>query len=268
MDVSRARVGALRAAPARAGRGCSPRGKPRPGMRVFYGHDRVPGPGERAAGGTAKMQKLAERFPNSPTRLLAPLPRLDLAPARPRPAARPRAAARHPGRRQPGRRRLPGLGGRPRPRRSTGRCAGRSLAADHVLYQSEFCKRSADRVPRRAARRVGGPPQRGRRRATSRRPARRRPAARCCCSAATRRRRTGSSSALRTLAALAAAHPDARLLVTGRLVSPLEPLVDGARARASGSSSSASTRSATRRRSSAARTCFCTRRSTTPARRS
>jgi glycosyltransferase involved in cell wall biosynthesis len=36
----------------------------REGVRVFYGHDRVPGPGERVAGGTAKFQRLAQRFPN------------------------------------------------------------------------------------------------------------------------------------------------------------------------------------------------------------
>ena len=35
-------------------------------MLVFYGRDRVPAPGERAAGGTVKIQKLAARFPNTP----------------------------------------------------------------------------------------------------------------------------------------------------------------------------------------------------------
>src|SRR5687768_2968357 len=41
-------------------------GRAAPGVRVFYGHDRVPGSGERAAGGTAKAQKLNERFTNAP----------------------------------------------------------------------------------------------------------------------------------------------------------------------------------------------------------
>ena len=41
-------------------------GAPARGMRVFYGHDRVPAAGEPAAGGTVKFQKLAGRFPNSP----------------------------------------------------------------------------------------------------------------------------------------------------------------------------------------------------------
>src|SRR5437588_3913311 len=41
--------------------------RPRPGVRVFYGHDRVPAQGEAVAGGSAKFQRLAERFPNHPT---------------------------------------------------------------------------------------------------------------------------------------------------------------------------------------------------------
>ena len=41
-------------------------GRVQPGLRVFYGWDRIPGPGEPVAGGTAKLQKLAERWPNSP----------------------------------------------------------------------------------------------------------------------------------------------------------------------------------------------------------
>lgn len=42
-------------------------GGAKPGLRVFYGWDRVPGPGEQVAGGTAKLQKLAARWPNDPT---------------------------------------------------------------------------------------------------------------------------------------------------------------------------------------------------------
>jgi len=37
------------------------------GVRVFYGHDRVPAPGDPVAGGSGKFQRLAQRFPNSPT---------------------------------------------------------------------------------------------------------------------------------------------------------------------------------------------------------
>ena len=65
MDVSPARVGRYGRGAARWAR-LAVAGRPVPGVRVFYGHDRVPGPGERAAGGTVKMQKLAEAFPNTP----------------------------------------------------------------------------------------------------------------------------------------------------------------------------------------------------------
>ncbi len=117
--------------------------RPGSGVRVFYGHDRVPGPGEPAAGGTAKFQKLAVRFPNSPHdfNLLylgsSGLPR-DLKPLLW--ATRRRdtrvvlsqdgvgytgwAGARTDEVNAPLRRALQG--------------------ADHVLYQSDFCKRSAD----------------------------------------------------------------------------------------------------------------------------
>ena len=56
-------------------------GRAAPGLRVFYGWDRVPGPGEPVAGGTAKLQKLAGRWPNSPTDFSAPLSRDDVHPA-------------------------------------------------------------------------------------------------------------------------------------------------------------------------------------------
>src|SRR5207247_7817592 len=36
------------------------------GLRVFYGHDLVPGPGDAVTGGSGKFQRLAQRFPNSP----------------------------------------------------------------------------------------------------------------------------------------------------------------------------------------------------------
>ena len=68
---------------------------------MFYGHDLVPEPGEPVAGGTGKFQRLAQRFPNTPARLHAPLSGLDVAAARPRPllcASLDDAAAR---RRQP-----------------------------------------------------------------------------------------------------------------------------------------------------------------------
>src|SRR5256714_13457032 len=117
--------------------------RPGPGLRVFYGHDGVPSPGEPVAGGTAKFQRLAARFPNSPTafsllylgstwlpRDLRPL--LWLARRRGAPIVVNQSGVAYPGwagaatdeLNRPFRRAL--------------------LAAEHVLYQSEFCKRSAD----------------------------------------------------------------------------------------------------------------------------
>ena len=65
MDLSPARAGRYGRAGVRWARLLASR-RTKPGVRVFYGHDRVPAPGERAAGGTAKAQKLAARWPNSP----------------------------------------------------------------------------------------------------------------------------------------------------------------------------------------------------------
>ena len=118
-------------------------GRPAPGVRVFYGQDRVPGPGEPVAGGTAKFQRLAARFPNSPTDFTllylgsSGLPR-DLRPLL--------WLARRRGTRvivnQDGVG-YPGWAGAEtedfnRPLRRA------LLAADHVLYQSAFSKRSSD----------------------------------------------------------------------------------------------------------------------------
>jgi glycosyltransferase involved in cell wall biosynthesis len=115
----------------------------RDGVRVFYGHDRVPAPGDAVAGGTGKFQRLAQRFPNSPDdfsllylgstwlpRDLRPL--LGLARRRRIPVVVNQSGVAYPGWagaetdriNEPFRRAL--------------------LAADHVLYQSEFCKRSAE----------------------------------------------------------------------------------------------------------------------------
>jgi len=117
--------------------------RPGSGVRVFYGHDVVPAAGDAVAGGTGKFQRLAQRFPNSPTdfsllylgstwlpRDLRPL--LSLARRRRVPVVLNQSGVAYPGWagdetdeiNRPFRRAL--------------------LAADHVLYQSEFCKRSAD----------------------------------------------------------------------------------------------------------------------------
>jgi len=113
------------------------------GVRVFYGHDVVPGPGDPVAGGTGKFQRLAQRFPNSPTgfsllylgstwlpRDVGPL----LAYARRRriPLVVNQSGVAYPGWAGSETTRINDRFRRP------------LLAADHVLYQSEFCKRSAD----------------------------------------------------------------------------------------------------------------------------
>jgi glycosyltransferase involved in cell wall biosynthesis len=112
-------------------------------VRVFYGHDRIPSPGDPAAGGTAKLQKLAERFPNRPhdfnllylgntylPRDLRPL--LWIVRRRQIPFVVNQNGVGYPG----------WAGERTdevnRPLRRA------LLAADHVVYQSAFSKRSSD----------------------------------------------------------------------------------------------------------------------------
>ncbi len=142
MDVSPARAGRYGRAGARWARLLTSR-RVAPGLRVFYGHDRIPDPEEPARGGTAKFQRLVTRFPNRPTdftllylgsswlprdlRLLLWLARRRRSPLvlNQNGVGYPAWAGAHTGEVN---RRL---------RRAL-------LAAEHVLYQSEFCKRSAD----------------------------------------------------------------------------------------------------------------------------
>jgi glycosyltransferase involved in cell wall biosynthesis len=197
-------------------------GRARPGVRVFYGHDRVPAPGERAAGGTAKAQKLNERFPNSPAdfsllylgttwlpRDLRPLLRL----------ARRRGApivVNHDGVAYPG-----WAGDRVDDLNRPLRLA--VLSADHVFFQSDFSKLSADvflgeprgsweilrnAVDVRHFTPATEPP----------------PDGPVLLLGGDQTQAYRIELALRTLAALLPMHPDARLLVTGRLVVPVEPL--------------------------------------------
>jgi glycosyltransferase involved in cell wall biosynthesis len=114
-----------------------------PGLRVFYGWDELPAPGEPVAGGTAKLQKLAARWPNSPTdfsllylgttylpRDLRPL--LRLARRRRAPIVVNQDGVAYPG----------WAGDRTDELNVPLRRA--VLAADHVVYQSAFSKRSSD----------------------------------------------------------------------------------------------------------------------------
>jgi glycosyltransferase involved in cell wall biosynthesis len=120
------------------------------GVVVFYGHDRIPGPGEVAHGGTVKFQHLERVFPNEPSSFNV----LYLGSSN-RPAdssalirlARERGAAiawnqdgvAYPGWHGPGWER-------------TNRPLAEGLhAADHVFFQSEFCRLSSDRFLGRRA---------------------------------------------------------------------------------------------------------------------
>jgi glycosyltransferase involved in cell wall biosynthesis len=117
--------------------------RPAPGLRVSYGWDLIPAPGEPTAGGTAKLQRLGTRFPSHPADFTllylgsTYLPR-DLRAllwiARRRRAT---VVVNQDGVGYPG-----WAGTRTeevnRPLRRA------LLAADHVLYQSEFSKRSSD----------------------------------------------------------------------------------------------------------------------------
>ena len=198
-------------------------GRPDAGLRVFYGHDRVPAPGERAAGGTVKIQKLAPRFPNTPVgfsllylgttwlpRDLGPL--LALVRRRGIPLVANQDGVAYPG----------WAGSRTeelnRPLRQA------LLAADHVLYQSAFSKLSADTFL--------GEPRGGweilpnavdvERFAPAPKPPTDGPV---LLLGGDQTQAYRLELALRTLRALRALHPEARLLVTGRLVSDPAPLV-------------------------------------------
>jgi glycosyltransferase involved in cell wall biosynthesis len=222
MDVDRERVSRYGRALARWTRLVTS-GKARPGVRVFYGHDRVPLPGERAAGGSVKMQKLAERFPNSPSDFSVLylgttwLPR-DLGPVLR--VAKRRGAGVIVNQDGVG---YPGWAGDRA--EDVNRPLRRTLqAADHVIYQSEFSKLSADLF-------LGEPPgtweilpnavdvSRFAPAATSP------PGGPVILLGGDQTQRYRLELALRTFALLRSRHPEARLLVTGRLVSSPEALL-------------------------------------------
>jgi glycosyltransferase involved in cell wall biosynthesis len=219
--IDRARIGRYTRAGTRWAR-LFASGKPGPGLRVFYGHDRVPAPGEPVAGGTAKFQRLATRFPNHATDFSLLylgstwLPRdlswlLRLARRRGIPVVLNQNGVGYPGWAGEG------VDAFNRPIREA------LLAADHVLYQSEFCKRSADEWVAPASRSwevlhnavdvdhftpAEQPPEGGP----------------VLLLGGDQYQEYRLELGLRTLAALLPRHPGARLLVTGRLVSPVEPL--------------------------------------------
>jgi glycosyltransferase involved in cell wall biosynthesis len=199
-------------------------GRPEPGARVFYGHDVVPAAGEAVAGGSAKFQRLATRFPNHATDFSILylgstwLPR-DLRPL-----------LWH-----AGRQRIPLLlnqngVGYPGWAGADTDAVNRPLrlvigAAEHIVYQSEFCKRAADEwvgepsgtwevlhnaVDTRHFTPSGRPPEGGP----------------TLLLGGDQYQAYRLELGLETLAALLPSSPDAQLLVTGRLVTPVEPLVE------------------------------------------
>jgi glycosyltransferase involved in cell wall biosynthesis len=198
--------------------------RPDPGLRVSYGWDRVPAPGEPATGGTAKLQKLAGRWPNRPAdftllylasphfpRDLGPLLRI----ARRRNAA---VVVNQDGVAYPG-----WAGDRVE---ELNRPLRRALAAaDHVLYQSAFCKRAADELVAEPA---------GSWEILSNAvdvrhftPAEHPPAdGPVLLLGGDQYQAYRLELGLETVAALLPSHPDAQLLVTGRLVTSPQPLVE------------------------------------------
>ncbi len=199
-------------------------GRARPGLRVFYGWDRVPGPGEQVAGGTAKLAEARRPLAEPPDRLLAPLPRHDLPAARPAARSSGSRAGAGEDRRQPGRCRVPGLGGRAhrraeraaparRPRRRPRRLPER---VQQALVRSHSSASRADR----------GRSSRTRSTWSDSRPARRPPDGPVVLLGGDQTQAYRLELALETFRHVLAAHPDARLLVSGRLVS--DPIGDPA----------------------------------------
>ena len=195
----------------------------RHGLRVFYGHDVVPAAGEPVAGGSAKFQRLASRFPNDPSgftllylgstwlpRDLRPL--LELAKRRSVPVIVNQDGVAYPGWagnetekiNEPSRRAL--------------------MAAEHVLYQSEFSKRSADQY-------LGEPSGtwevlHNAVDVNHFTPARRTPAGGpVLLLGGDQTQVYRLELGLRTFALVLRTAPAARLIVTGRLVSSVEPLL-------------------------------------------
>jgi glycosyltransferase involved in cell wall biosynthesis len=223
MELDRARVGRYtRAARRWAHLLLSPR--PDSALRVFYGHDVVPEAGARVAGGTAKSQRLATRFPNSPTdftllylgstwlpRDLRPL--LALARRRGAPVVLNQDGIAYPG----------WAGERTETLNRVNRRA--LLAADQVLYQSRFSKDSADlflgppdapweilpnAVDVERFTPAPSPPEGGP----------------VLLLGGDQTQEYRLELALRTFAVVREREPGALLLVSGRLVSPWQPLVD------------------------------------------
>jgi glycosyltransferase involved in cell wall biosynthesis len=228
VSIDRARIGRYARAAWRWARILAPK-RARSGVRVFYGHDVVPKEGEPVAGGTAKFQRLARRFPNRPTdfNLLylgsTALPRdlealLRLARRRGIKVVLNQDGVAYPG--------WAGAASDELNRRYS-----RALqAADHVFFQSQFSKESSDLF-------LGGPVGEweilyNAVDVDQFTPAKDVPAnGPVLLLAGDQTQAYRLELALRTFARVLEVEPAARLLVTGRLVSPVEPLIDDLRVR-------------------------------------
>lgn len=195
----------------------------RDGVRVFYGHDRVPGTGDPVAGGDAKVQRLAASFPNSPRSFNVLylgstwLPR-DLEPLL-RVAARRRVVVVV---NQDGIA-YPGWAG-DETEQLNRRYRRALLAADHVLYQSRFSRESSDLFlgePRGSSEVLYNAVDVERFTPAERAPA----GGPVLLVGGDQTQAYRLELALRTFARVVEVSPEARLLVTGRLVSPAEPLL-------------------------------------------
>ncbi len=223
MRTDRARVGRYGTAAFRWARLLVPH-RSRPGVRVFYGEDRIPAPGEPAEGGTAKFQRLAGRFPNRPTDFTllylgsTRLPR-DLRPLLWRAARSGTPIVLN----QDGVA-YPGWAGEATTELNRRGSRG-LLAADHVLYQSAFSKRSADEwlgepngtweilfnaVDVHHFTPAASPPDAGP----------------VLLLGGDQTQRYRLDVGLRTFARVLDEHPDARMIVTGRLISSPDGLLE------------------------------------------
>jgi glycosyltransferase involved in cell wall biosynthesis len=221
--IDRGRIGRYARAGWRWARLLAPT-RARLGVRVFYGHDLVPAEGEPAAGGTAKFQRLARRFPNSSgdfnllylgstslPRDLGPL--LRLASRRRIPVVLNQDGVAYPGWAGDATEEL-----NRRYRRAL-------LAADHVLFQSRFSKESSDRF-------LGEPESRWEILYNAVDVDHFTPAADAPVDGPVlllggdQTQAYRLELALRTFARVLEVEPAARLLVAGRLVSPMNSLLD------------------------------------------
>ena len=199
-------------------------GTPEPGPRVFYGHDQVPAPGAAVSGGSAKIQRLAARFPNCPTDFSVLYLGSNWLPRDLRQLlwlARRRRIALVVNQDGVG---YPGWSGAET--ETVNRPMRELLArAEHVLYQSDFCKRSADRwvgPPSGAWEVLHNAVDVGHFQPAERPPA----GGPVLLLGGDQSQPYRLELGLRTLAAVIDSYPDAQLLVTGRLSAPIEQHVD------------------------------------------